>query len=88
MENNEIKKEATFWQKYKKEIIIGCIAMILLVFIVQNSGEVEFWLVVTPVKVSLIILILFFYALGILTAGVYGHYRRKELKKKIKELEK
>lgn len=88
MEITEQKQEPSFWSKYKKEIIIGVIALILLVFIVQNSGEVPFRVIFVTFNVSLIILILFFFALGILTAGVYGHFRRKELKKKIKELEK
>jgi uncharacterized integral membrane protein len=88
MENQETKKEESFLSKYKKELIIGIIALILLIFIVQNSGEVNFNVVVTSFNVSLIVLILFFFALGMLTAGVFGHFRRKELKKKIKELEK
>lgn len=82
------EKEASFWSQYKKEIIIGVIGLLLLIFIVQNSHEVEFNMIFTSSKISLIVLILFFFALGMLTAGIYGHFKRKELKKKIKELQR
>lgn len=82
------KKEESFILKYKKEILIGFIAFLMLVFIVQNAEEIQFQIIFIDMKISLIFLITLFYGMGLLTMFIRYHSVLKEKNKKIKELEK
>ena len=82
------QKEENFILKYKKEILIGIIAFLMLVFIIQNAEEIEFQILFIRMRISLIFLIALFYGLGLLTMFIRYHFVLKEKNKKIKELEK
>ncbi|MFZ5552059.1 MAG: lipopolysaccharide assembly protein LapA domain-containing protein [Bacteroidota bacterium] len=81
------KKEESFYQKYKKEIFIGTIALLTLVFIVQNSEQIPFQVVFFTINISIIFLITFFFAMGALTVWIKYYFTLKEKNKKIKQLE-
>ena len=81
------EKEENFIIKYKKELLIGFIAVLMLIFIVQNSDEIEFQMLFIRLKISLIFLITLFFGLGMLTVWIRYYFITKEKNKKIKELE-
>lgn len=81
------QKEESFIVKYKKELLIGLIAVLMLIFIVQNSQQIEFGLIFFRVKISVIFLIALFYGLGLLTMWIRFHYSNKAKEKRYKEME-
>lgn len=82
------QKEESFLIKYRKEILIGIIAILMLVFIVQNSEEIEFQMIFVRLNISLIFLIALFFALGMLTMWIRFHAVVKDKNKIITDLEK
>lgn len=72
--------------KYRKEIITGLLIILLIVFMVQNSHDVDFYLVFTDMHVPLIVLILAFAALGASIVGVYWMMSSRDKKRTIKEM--
>ena len=83
--------EKSFLQKvkhYRKEIFVVFMAIILVIFMVQNSEDVDFDLVVTDMEVPLIVLILGFTALGAGTVGIYWFLSNRDKKRTIKEMAK
>ncbi len=83
----EIKKEKSFLAKYKKELLIGIIAVISITFVAQNSAPVDFWLVFFKINASLIFLLVLFFLLGASLVWVRYYYTIQEKNQKIKELE-
>lgn len=81
------EKEESFIVKYRKEILIVLIAILMLVFIVRNSHQIEFYLIFFPVKISVIFLIALFFGLGMLTVWIRYHFSNKEKDKRYKEME-
>ncbi|MBX7095577.1 MAG: LapA family protein [Flavobacteriales bacterium] len=81
------EKEQSFVVKYKKELLIGLIAVLMLTFIVRNSHQVDFYLVFFKVKISVIFLIALFYALGMITVWLRFHFLNKDKDKKFKQME-
>ena len=79
--------EPSFISKYKKEILIVLIAILMILFIVMNSGDVMFSLIFWKFPIPLVILILLFFTIGLVSAWVYSYFHRKELRKKVRELE-
>lgn len=82
------EKEEVFIVKYKKEILIGLIAFLMMVFIVQNSAKIPFYILWIKIEISTIFLITLFFGMGLLTMYIRYYYILKEKNKKIKELEK
>lgn len=82
------EKEPSFFAENKKMIVIGVIVLLMLIFIATNLHEVEFSLLFIPIKMPMVVCILLFFFIGAVTAWVYSFYGKKELKKKIKELER
>lgn len=85
--STEQQKEESFIIKYKKEIIGGLITILAFTFIFLNYQPVDFWFFGT-MKIRLIILLFAFYGLGFLTHYVFSYFKKKELKNRVKELEK
>lgn len=83
----EKEKEESFYKKYKKEIFIGAIALLTLIFIVQNSEQIKFQMIFFSIDISIIFLITFFFAMGALSVWIKYHFTVKEKNKKIKQLE-
>jgi uncharacterized integral membrane protein len=81
------QKEQSFFAKNKKEILISLIALLMLIFIIQNSAPIEFKVLFFKFPVSLIFLIALFYGMGMLTVWIKFYFVVKEKDKKIKELE-
>ncbi len=81
------QQEQSFLVRYRKEIIIAIIAVLMLVFIVQNSDKTRFHLVFYTFEVSLIFLIAFFFAMGALTIWVRYYFLKKEKDRQIEQLE-
>ncbi len=82
-------KEESFLSKanrYRKEIFVGILIIILLIFMIQNSHDVDFNLVFTDMDVPLIVLILGFAALGAAIVGVYWILSNRDKKRTIKDL--
>jgi uncharacterized integral membrane protein len=80
-------KQESFFVKYKKELLIGFIAVLSITFIAQNSAPVDFWLVFFKINASLIFLLVLFFLLGASLVWVKYYFTLKEKNKKIKELE-
>jgi uncharacterized integral membrane protein len=80
-------KEESFIVKYRKEIIIAVIALLMLLFIVFNSEKIDFSLVFFSISISKIFLIALFFALGMLTIWVRNYSLNKEKNNRIKDLE-
>ncbi len=74
--------------KYRKEIIVGLLVILLIVFMVQNNQDVTFHLVFTDMQVPLIVLILGFAALGAAIVGVYWMLSVRDKNRTIKDLSK
>ncbi len=72
--------------KYRKEIIVGLLIILLIVFMVQNNQDVTFHLVFTDMQVPLIVLILGFAALGASIVGVYWMLSVRDKNRTIKDL--
>lgn len=85
--SQEAQKEESFIIKYKKEILGGLITLLAFTFIFLNYQQVDFWFFGT-MRVRLIILLVAFYGLGFLTHYIFSYFKKKELKNKVKELEK
>lgn len=82
-------KEESFLSKanrYRKEILVGILIIILLIFMIQNSHDVDFNLVFTDMDVPLIVLILGFAGLGAAIVGVYWLLANRDKKRTIKDL--
>ena len=80
-------KEQSFLAKHKKEVFIVLIAILMLIFIIQNSGSISFRILFFEFPVSLIFLIGLFYGLGMLTVWIRYYSVVREKDKRIKELE-
>lgn len=81
------QQEESFIIKYKKELGIGLIAVLMLLFIVWNAKPVEFSLVFFTIQISKIFLIALFFVLGMITVWIRFRASNKEKDKRIKELE-
>lgn len=91
------QEERNFGQKlwhYRKEILIGILLILAIIFLVKNSDSVEFNMIFWTADVPLIILLLGWGSLGALIVGIYwliGNREKKrdirDLKKRIRELE-
>ena len=82
-------EEKSFLEKvkhYRKEIFVGIIAIILIIFMIKNSHEVNFHLVFTKMDIPLIVLILGFTALGAGTVGIYWLISNRDKKRTIKNM--
>ncbi len=86
--STETQKEETFIIKYKKEILGGLIALLSIVFVLMNSQNTVFWFFGLKTEQPLVIFLVVFYALGFLTHFIISYFNKKELKNKVKELEK
>lgn len=82
------KKEESFLIKYKKEILGGLLVLFAVIFFFKNDEEATFWYFIGSAKAPLVVFILIFYAMGFLTHYIISYFAKKELKTKIKELEK
>jgi len=71
--------------KYRKEIVIGLIALFAFLFLVFNYQKVEFWFF-GKMHVPLIILLLIFSLIGALITGIYFWVGRRDNRKEIKAL--
>ena len=80
-------KEESFIVKYRKEIVIAVIALLMLLFIIFNAEKIEFSLVFFSISISKIFLIALFFALGMLTVWVRNYSLNKEKNNRIKDLE-
>lgn len=80
-------QEPGFLKEYKKEIIIGIIIILMLIFIFQNMEQTEFTLFFVKMHFPLVILILMFFAIGAISVWVYSYFHKKELKRTIRTLE-
>lgn len=72
--------------KYRKEIVTSLLIILLIIFMVQNSHDVDFNLIFTDMQVPLIVLILAFAALGAAIVGVYWVLSSRDKKRTIKEM--
>lgn len=88
MSTENEKKEESFLIKYKKEILGGLLVLFAVIFFFKNDEETTFWYFVGSAKAPLVVFILIFYAMGFLTHYIISYFAKKELKAKIKELEK
>jgi uncharacterized integral membrane protein len=77
-----------FVKKYRKEILIGIIGVIALLFLIKNADEVTFDLVFFKTDMPLIFLLLLFAAIGAGIVALYWRMNHKDMKYKIKELQK
>jgi len=73
-------------KKYRKELIIGVMLILLVVFMIQNKHDVDFNLVFTDMQVPLIVIILFFSGLGAAIVGVYWIMASRDKKRTIKDM--
>jgi uncharacterized integral membrane protein len=80
-------QEPGFLKEYKKEIVIGVIIILMLIFIFQNMDETIFTLFWVKMRFPLVILILMFFSIGAISVWVYSYFHKKELKRKIRTLE-
>ncbi len=87
--SNDVKeeKEPGFFAEHKKLIVVCLIALLMLLFIFQNLHPVIFTLFFIPMNIPLVILILMFFGIGSISVWVYSYFNKKELKKKIRNLE-
>ena len=85
---SEEKSFLSTLKEYRKEIIVGFLIILLLVFMIQNSHDVDFNLIVTDMDIPLIVLILGFSSLGAIIVGVYWYINNRDKKREKKELEK
>jgi uncharacterized integral membrane protein len=77
-----------FVKKYRKEILIGIIGVIALLFLIKNADEVTFDLVFFKTDMPLIFLLLLFSAIGAGIVALHWRMNHKDMKYKIKELQK
>ncbi len=82
------KKEESFIIKYKKEILGGLLVLLCVIFFFKNNEETKFWYILGTATAPLVVFIVLFYGLGFLTHYILSYFAKKELKNKIKELEK
>jgi uncharacterized integral membrane protein len=75
-------------KKYRKEILVGLLGLLVLIFLVKNMDDVEFDLVFFKTDMPLIFLLLFFAAAGAGTVAIYWRMDNKDKKFRIRELEK
>ncbi len=86
-----MSKERSFIENlahYRKEIFIGIMVILVILFMVMNSQKVEFSMVFFKTEVPLIILILLFSGIGALTVGIYWYLSNRDKKVLITELKK
>jgi putative membrane protein len=83
-DNNTLK----FIKQYRKEILIGILMLLVIIFLVQNSDDVEFSLVFWKMDVPLILLLVIWLLIGAVITGVYFFVSNKEMRKEIKRLKK
>lgn len=87
-EEKENLKEESFIIKYKKELLGGLLVLIAIIFFFKNDQETTFWYILGTAKAPLVVFIVMFYALGFITHYIISYFAKKELKNKIKDLEK
>lgn len=73
---------------YRKEIFMGIMIILLILFMVMNSQKVEFSMVFFKTEVPLIVLILLFSGIGAATIGIYWYLSNRDKKTTIKGLHK
>src|SRR6478735_1074725 len=81
------EKEPGFFKENKKLVYTGIIIFLMLIFIFENMHEVQFWLLVLPIGMPMVIVILLFFSIGAISVWVYSYFVKKELRRKIKSLE-
>ncbi|HYG52297.1 MAG TPA: LapA family protein [Flavobacteriales bacterium] len=81
------EKEPGFFSENKKLIYTAIVIVLMLVFIFENLHEVGFWLLVFPVHLPMVIVILLFFSIGAVWVWITSYFAKKELRKKIKNLE-
>ncbi len=84
----ENQKEESFIVKYKKELLGGLLVLVAVIFFFQNNQETKFWYIFGTATAPLVVFIVMFYALGFATHYIISYFAKKEMKNKIKDLEK
>lgn len=80
-------RAVAFINTYRKEILVGLILLIAILFLVKNADEVEFDLVFFKIDAPLVFLLLLFGGIGAGIVALYWRMSQKDLKYRIRELE-
>lgn len=85
------KKDQNFlgWlRRNRKEVVVGMLILLAIVFLVKNSDPVEFDLIFWKVEAPLIVLLLLFALLGAGIVGIYWVLSNREKKHLIRALKR
>jgi uncharacterized integral membrane protein len=89
--SNQKQTDSGIWpmiKKYRKEIWVGFLVIVALLFLIWNSDDVTFHLVFFKLEAPLILLLGLFAAIGAGIVAIYWRFSHMEQKFKIKELQK